>query len=166
MAFTNKNTFMQIISAKPLIEQFKNKEFEDNQVGTYFLAYVILESVIFAFTYGEANAWNILTSIAALVITILGILHLKQCNNNSFGDGFFNRYFSLGWVTSVRMLILSIPAGVALFSVAMILGGARALAPAGALFTILYSAVFFWWLGNLIKESQTVVSETIDASDL
>lgn len=145
---------MQIITTKPLIEQFRAGTFKDEEVGPYFFAYMILDAVLLAFFNREATPWDVAGSIATIIITLFGILYLKKQNRGSFGNGFLNRYFALGWVLTIRMLLVSVPLAVVLFAVALIVGGERAYAPAGAIFVVAFGVVFYLWLGHAFAESQ------------
>lgn len=155
---------MQILSAQPLIEKFRNGKFEESEVGPYFIAYMIFMAVMWVFAFGEPNPWDIAAGVASVVITIFGVLHLKRQNADSFGNQFLAKYFSLGWVTTVRMLLLAIPSLVVLFAFASIVGGDDALAPMGALFTIAFEVLFYWWLGLLIAQANNQHGEACKAN--
>ena len=145
---------MQILSAAPLVEKFRSDSFEESEIGPYVIAFVVFESVIWALAYGEATAWNILSSIAVIIITIFGILYLKKQNGDTFGGGFLLKYFSLGWVVTIRLLLLAIPVGVVLFGLGMIVGGDRSIEPVGAIFVIALTIAEYVWLGRLIAETR------------
>ena len=144
---------MEFISAKPLIEKYRSGTFQEAEVAPYFMAYVILMAIVGGFAFGEMNGWSVASGIASIVITIMGVLHLKKQNDDSFGNSFLSKYFSLVWVVTFRMLIMAIPAGVVIFALASIAGGDEAIEPAGAVFTIAIEILFYWWLGLLIAES-------------
>ena len=150
---------MQFITAKPLIEKYRRGTFQEDEVAPYFMAYVILTAIVVEFTFGDMNGWAVASGFASIVINIMGVLHLKRQNNDSFGNNFLSKYFSLGWVISFRMLLISIPSAVVIFALASIVGGDDASGPAGALFDIAYSVLFYWWLGLLFAESNTHRSE-------
>ena len=150
---------MQVISAQPLIEKFRNDTFEESEVGPYFMAYMIFMAVAWLFAFGEPNPWDVAAGVASIVITIFGVLHLKKQNRESFGNRFVAKYFCLGWVITVRMLLLVIPAAVVLFALAAIIGGDGAIDPAGAIFTIAFEILFYWWLGSLFAQSNKPISE-------
>lgn len=88
--------FMQMISAQPLIESFRNGTCEESEVGVYFMAYMIFMAVMWIFTLGEPNPWDISAGVASVIITIFGVLHLKKQNSDSFGNQFLAKYFCLG----------------------------------------------------------------------
>jgi hypothetical protein len=158
-AYTFAEKFMQIISAQPLIESFRDGTFEESEVGAYFMAYMIFMAVMWIFAFGELNPWDIAAGVASVVITIFGVLHLKRQNSDSFGNQFLAKYFALGWVITVRMMLLAIPALVVCFAFASIVGGNDAFAPMGALFTIAFESLFYWWLGMLIAQANQTKSE-------
>jgi hypothetical protein len=157
---------MQIITAKPLIDQFRTDTFEESEVGPYFIAYVMLNTVSLLLTFGKSNLWDIAAGVASIVITILGVLHLKRQNRDSFGRQFLAKYFSLGWVVSVRILFIGIPAVVVLSVLTSIVGGHDALAPMEALAKIALEILFFWWLGLLIAQSNHTKSEPVGDNDV
>lgn len=153
-----KNYPVQFLSAEPLIEKYRNGTFQEEEVAPYFMAYVILMALASAFAWGEMTAWSFASGVAYIMITIFGVLHLKKQNNESYGNGFLSKYFTLGWVITFRMLLLSVPVGVVFVGLASIAGGDDALEPAFAILTIAYTALFYWWLGELIAESNQAPS--------
>ena len=88
---------MQFISAKPLIEKYRSGTFQEAEVAPYFMAYVILMAIVTGFAVGDMDSWSIASGFASIVITIMGVLHLKRQNKDTFGNGFLSKYFSLGW---------------------------------------------------------------------
>ena len=145
---------MQILSAKPLIEKFRTDSFEESDIGPYVIATIILKSVMTAFAYGEATSWNIIASVAVIVVTAFGIFYLKRQNGNTFGEGFLLKFFSLGWVVTIRLLLIAIPMGVILFGWAMIAGGERSIEAIGAIFTVVLTVAEYLWLGQLISATR------------
>ncbi len=144
---------MQIISAQPLIDKFRSGTFEESEIGAYFMAHVISMAVVMSFAFGEPNPWDIVSGFASVIITIFGVLYLKKQNGDSFGRQFLAKYIALGWVVTVRMLLLGIPLLIVLFAFAVIVGGDDALNPMGTLITIALEIIFYWWLGLLIAQS-------------
>lgn len=156
---------MQFLSAKPLIEKYRNGTFAEAEVAPYFMAYVILMAIVTGFALGDMNAWSIISGFASLIITIIGVLHLKRQNNNTFGNEFLSKYFSLGWVVTFRMLLLAIPVFILIFVLASIAVGDDAIDPAGVVVTIVFEVLFYWWLGALIaKTNQTKANKAVEAT--
>jgi hypothetical protein len=111
---------MQFISAKPLIDKYRSGTFQEAEIAPYFMAYVMLVAIVSEFAIGDMNPWSVASGFASIVITVMGVLHLKRQNNDTFGNQFLSKYFSLGWVVSIRMLLLAIPVMVVIFALASI----------------------------------------------
>lgn len=149
---------MQFISAKPLIEKYRSGAFQEAEIAPYFMAYMILMAVASGFAFGDANVWAVATGFASIVITVMGVLHLKKQNGGSFGNSFLSKYFSLGWVITFRILIMVIPAAIVFSVLAVMVGGHDAADPVVAFLTIAFEILFYRWLGSLIAESNEPIS--------
>lgn len=147
---------MQFLSATPLVKQFRNGSFEDAEVEPYFLANMVVTAITWCFAYEQADFWNIGSSMACVVITIFGILYLKEKNGGTFGNGFLVKYFSLGWVVAVRVLLLSIPAMVVLYALTSVLNTHDPSGPIAALSIISSEIAFFLWLGSLLAKANSL----------
>ncbi len=135
---------MQFLSAAPLVDKFRNNTFRPEEVGPYFMAHMIVMSL------GYRSAYEFIIYFAFVGIAIGGVLFLKKQNGDTFANNFVSKYFCLGWVIGVRMLLLAIPVGLICFSLVdvtnfdsylieliLILGG---------------EIIFYLWLGWLFGE--------------
>ncbi|WP_411845561.1 hypothetical protein AAFN60_18160 [Roseibacillus persicicus] len=144
---------MQFISAQPLVDRFRSGEFAESEVGPYFMVYMILMAILSSFLVGDFDFWSGASGLSSVVITFLGVLHLKEKNGGSFGNQFLLKYFCLGWVVSVRMFLLTIPVMVFVFALTALFGGLNAVGPLMTLVGIILEVLFFWWLGRLFDNS-------------
>jgi hypothetical protein len=145
---------MYWITTDVLVDKFRTGRFDSSEVGPYFFANVLLQSVGFILPGMAMSAWDFFGGVAAILITIGGVLHLKEQNGGTFGKGYLERYFSLGWVTGVRLILVGIPAAVVFFGLAAVLGGDDSMAPAGAVFFVLLLFAWYRYTGMLFAESQ------------
>lgn len=99
-----------------------------------------------------------MAGIASAPITLFGVLHLKAQNGGTFGNGFLQKLFTLGWVTGVRMILLIIPCCFAIFALASIVAGEDGVDPAFALCRLGFEAAYYLWLGALFKEANPIRS--------
>ena len=144
---------MQIVSARPLIDQFREGSFDESDVGPYFMAWMICSTVVWIFANGDPDWWQIFARTASVLITVWGVLYLKKKNQNTFGNQFVSKFFCLGWVISVRMLLLGIPVSSALVTVVFMVGGYRASETSAALVLAIFEIVFYLWLGLLFAQT-------------
>ncbi len=160
---------MQFIDAKPLIEKYRSGTFQEAEVAPYFMGYLILIAIATGFAVGDMDLWSVVSGFASIVITIMGVLHLKRQNNDTFGNGFLSKYFSLGWIISIRMLLLAFPTVFVILAFVSNLGN-DAEDAAGTVFTIVFEILFYWWLGvlfaesNQIKSAQAVIDQPLSAA--
>jgi uncharacterized membrane protein len=154
---------MQFISAKPLIEKYQRGTFDDATVGPYFMAYMVLMAVSALGMFMDVTSWDIFAGVLSVVITVFGVFHLKRQNQGTYGRQFLSKYFTLGWIVSIRMLLIVVPFLVFFSVIFQLIGGDEAAAAVGAVFTILFEVAFYWWLGLLIAQSSESQSEQCDA---
>ncbi len=147
---------MQFLNPDPLIEDFRARRFDEAEVGPYFLATMILAALIAIYPASSADdGWDVLQALSTAVITLFGILHLRKRNGDTFGDGFLAKYFSLGWVVGIRLLLFAIPLTAVVLALAAISGGRAAFDPALLLLTVGLEVTFYVWLGQLIERTLT-----------
>ncbi len=94
-----------------------------------------------------------------MVITIFGVFHLKQQNQGTFGKQFVIKYYCLGWILTVRMMLLAIPRVAVISALAAIMGAKETIDPAGALFSVGFEILFDGWLGLLLAQSNESFSQ-------
>jgi hypothetical protein len=152
---------MQILSTAPLVEKFRSGTFKDEEAGSYFFGFMILTSASWFLAYGEWTVWDFTETLGNVAITILGIHYLKSKNGDTFGNGFLNKYFALGWVISVRLFLTSLPIIVMIYSTIAIVGARDLPGPLGAIFGMTFSLLFYRWLGAEFTRAQRVNSDFV-----
>jgi hypothetical protein len=104
MYFWNINKLKQQLIETGLTEQ---------QLFYYILivlaAEVICNELITYLPYTEPNSWSCIESALNILIPILGTIAAFRANGGDSGIKFVERYFSIGFVVSIRFLVLLIP---------------------------------------------------------
>ncbi len=144
---------MQHLSAELLVKKFKSGTFQQSDIGPYFMAHMVLTAVVWIFAYRDATLWDIAGTLASVVITVFGVLHLKKQNLDTFGNDFASKYFCLGWVIYVRLLLLTIPVSVVISVLISIVGLVESQKPFSSLVGIGSQIIYYWWLGSLFAQS-------------
>lgn len=145
---------MYWISSDTLVDRFRTGRFESQEVGPYFLASMVFGALGMIMPSYTMNAWDFVAGLAGFAITIGGLLHLKQCNGGTFGKGYLERYFALGWITGIRLALAAIPIAVVFLGGAAVIGGDDALEPASAVLIVLLLFAWYRYTGLLFVESQ------------
>lgn len=60
------------------------------------------------------NIWDYIESISKIVIVLLGTIYIYRANGGENGSDFLGRYFSIGFVINIRLLLLLVPMSFAL----------------------------------------------------
>jgi hypothetical protein len=152
---------MQILTTAPLVEKFRSGKFKDDEVGSYFVGFMILTSASWFLAYGEWAFWGFMETLGNLAITILGIHYLKSKNGDTFGNGFLNKYFALGWVISVRLFLCALPALVMVYAILSLVGARDLPGPLSAIFGLTFSILFYRWLGAEFTRAQRADSNPV-----
>ncbi len=78
----------------------------------YIFLYVVLSEIAMEFSsympYEDVNSYDYSQSISYLVIVIFGTYIAYRVNNGNEGIQFAERYFSIGWVVTIRFIPLLI----------------------------------------------------------
>ncbi len=150
---------MYWITSEALVEKFRTGTFQTEEVEPYFMASAVVGGLGFIGLGSQVTVWDYLAGIAMLCITIGGVLHLKRQNGGTFAGQYLERYFALGWVTGVRLLLVGIPAAVILFGIAAAAGGEGAVYPISAAYFTAITFAWYWYTGILFEESQATTEE-------
>jgi predicted membrane channel-forming protein YqfA (hemolysin III family) len=105
---------MYFIKYQPLKEKLSNRTLSEREA----LPYLVVFTALTALTVGVPlyENYNTLDAIAAgfsVLIAIFGILFAYKQNGENEGFDLIKKYVVLGWVTTVRFIIVSIPLGIA-----------------------------------------------------
>jgi hypothetical protein len=147
---------MQILSARPLIQKFQDNSFDDSSIGPYFVGYIVLSGIAMSLPYfGDANEWDIATTILTSLGSIFGVFYLKNKNGGTFGSSYLNKYFALGWIMAVRMIIIGVPTSLMFMSTVIVMFGKSKddIGAGSFVYSLLWLVAFFYWLGRLFDES-------------
>jgi hypothetical protein len=73
----------------------------------YLVAWAALTSIAMTLQYvWEANLWDYLGGVWSVVLAVIGTIYIYQCNGGADGQFFLQRYFAIGWVVSLRWLVV------------------------------------------------------------
>ena len=158
---------MQFVSATPLVHQFKSGRFQASEVGPYFMASTTVTAALWIFGFGQPGVWSVGGRVASVVITVFGLLHLKERNLGTYGNEFFYKYFCLGWVVTVRMFLLMGAFGLVLGAFGFGRDGSDA--PWVAIGIAALEIAYYVQLGDLFARSNSrhawLISQSLGSTD-
>ncbi|WP_317592135.1 hypothetical protein [Vibrio sp. EA2] len=128
----------------------------------YALIYIVFSVAAFEYFQGSAteysNIWDQIESIANVVVVLVGTYFTYRVNGASSGSDFLGRYFSLGFVVTIRFSVLLFPIVFALQMYGTALGVENEM-PVSTPFSV--SIIVLWTCflyANLVKHIKLVKS--------
>lgn len=109
--------------------------------------------------YEDVNILTYVMSALNVLIPILGTIYAYKCNGGSNGENFASKYFSIGFVISIRFLVYSVPLIVLMIFYWEIMFGEQEELPTTFVEVILFSA----WYALLYFRVAKHISETTKA---
>lgn len=164
---------MYFIKYQPLKRKLKERTLSDREAVVYLLVYSVLlmmSAGIPPETMDECNDYGLMALdyvVIALVsagITIAGIYYIYVANGGKSGFDLIQKSFVLGWVVSIRCLIVFLPLYVATLVVSEEVFGNEwengTQYRIHYVLTFLLVAVYFQRLGRHIRDTRNTVIES------
>ncbi|KAA1257226.1 hypothetical protein LF1_53750 [Rubripirellula obstinata] len=85
----------------------------DRESIPYLIAFVLASLLPSLIVFDDLNHWDLASDTGGLVITLAAIVYLFHRNGGSTGKHFLQRYFAIGFVTSIRCLAAFLVFGIA-----------------------------------------------------
>lgn len=101
---------MYFIQYHPLKEKLRERTLSESEALPYWILFNVL--VVLGFyvpTLGDFNAWDAIGGVMSLLFTICGIYHVYSQNGGTSGFDFIQKVVVLGWVVTIRCLLVFIP---------------------------------------------------------
>lgn len=70
----------------------------------------------------EWNVWDYACVALSTTLAIFGTIHVYRCNGGEHGRHFLQRYFALGWVVMIRLVVFATPVLVLVVSIMEAMG--------------------------------------------
>lgn len=144
---------MYFWNIKKLKQDLVDQRLLENDIFKYLFASTIINSLVII-PFFDNNIWDVYSGILSAIITIIGTHYVYICNKGQNGRNFLFKYFTIGWVVSIRWTILMvIPLMVIYFVIGDILGFiSESTTILDALFLNLLLIPYYWIFGKHIKD--------------
>jgi hypothetical protein len=91
------------------IEELKIKmamrPLSDREVLPYFVLFLVPYTALPFFPTAELNLWDTLGTGLSVLLAVFGTLWIYHQNGGAQGIHFLQRYFAIGWVVGIRLLV-------------------------------------------------------------
>ena len=164
---------MYFVKYQPLKRKLKKRTLSDREAVVYLVVYSFLLGLAFAFLTGTTDecsdadlaAWDDeVFSLVFACIPIAGIYYVYVANGGKTGFDLIQKTFVLGWVVSIRFLVVFLPLSVATILVsAHVLGNGcedRIQFYPQYVLSTLGEIVYFQRLGRHIRDTRNTAIES------
>jgi hypothetical protein len=116
--------------------------------------------------FDEMNGWDYLSGFLSVILSIAGVYYAYLQNGGSKGYDFIQKYIVLGWVVSVRVILISIPLFFASFFIGDFLGLVQDYSTAfDVILLALLEIVLYQRIGRHIRDTNKITSEPVAPLD-
>ena len=164
---------MYFIKYQPLKRKLRERTLSDREAFAYLVVYSFFLGLAFVFLTGTTDecsdadlaAWDDeVFSLVFACIPIAGIYYVYVANGGKNGFDLIQKYFVLGWVVSIRFLIVFLPLWVATIVIsAQVFGDGcedRIGYIPGYILCIIGEAVYYQRLGRHIRDTRNTAIES------
>lgn len=99
MYFWQLRSLKRKMVARPLSE---------GEILPYLLVSLTLTTAIAFIPEFSANVWDALSALSSTILTLVGTFYIYRQNGGANGQYFLQRYFAIGWVVTLRWLLIFI----------------------------------------------------------
>tara|TARA_B100001093_G_scaffold441346_1_gene442434 strand:- start:342 stop:821 length:480 start_codon:yes stop_codon:yes gene_type:complete len=152
---------MHFVRYHPLKEKLRNRSVSDREALPYLVIFAALTALIGAFpAVNGFNEWDLISGLLSVAFAVGGIIYAYRSNGAEEGFDLIQKYVVLGWVVTVRCLLVFIPLAI----VAYIAGDSLGLVTAqtgflDVLLISIFELVLYQRIGRHIRDTTTTSSE-------
>jgi len=153
---------MYFWNVEKLKETIRNGKLTEKSRFIYLLIYVVLSGigveVVTYFTVETPNLWDMIDSALYILIPLVGTYFAYKSNDAGNGSDFLGKYFSLGFVVSVRFIVYLMPLLVLYFLYYLFAHGEQEVTSTTWFDVMLFQtwfALLYWRLCVHIKEANS-----------
>ena len=148
-----------------LKKQLIEANLTEGQLFSYILVYVALSAIVVEaipyFPFESLNIWNYVQSIANVVIAIIGTVWIFRANGGKSGHEFAARYFSVGFVATIRFLALLLPLMVVMIVIHISVYGTKEEVQKGITEFVLFSTWYVLLYVYIAKQLREIAEKSL-----
>ena len=111
---------MYFWKVEKLKEDIQTNKLMEKDRFIYALIYIVLGAiameVLLLMPIEDGNIWDLINGVVNVLIVTLGTIYAFKANGANDGNDFLGKYFSIGFVVTIRFLVYAIPLFILLFA--------------------------------------------------
>jgi hypothetical protein len=142
------------------IEKLKSemaaRSLSEREALPYLVVFVALVTVVGYIPKPTPNLWDGLEAVWSVLLAVVGSIYIYRQNGGANGQHFLQRYFAVGWVVTLRWLVVIILAAIAFYAVLAAVGAdTESTHWYDFLFFAAAEAVLYWRIGHHVSDLAT-----------
>jgi hypothetical protein len=132
------------MAARPLSER---------EALPYLVVYVGLFAAVGYIPQTITNVWDGVGAVWSVALAVFGTIYIYRQNGGADGQHFLQRYFAIGWVVTIRWLVILILVAIAFFTLMAVLESeAEETTWYEFVFLAVVEAVVYWRIGYHVRD--------------
>jgi hypothetical protein len=136
-----------------LKKQMTTRPLSAREVLPYLIVFVALSTAVGYIPQATRTVWDGLGAVWSVLLAIVGSIYIYRQNGGPDGEHFLQRYLAVGWVVTIRWLVVLIGVGVAFYATLAAVGaGTDNTHWYDFLFFAIIEAVLYWRIGHHVRD--------------
>ncbi|MEW6306286.1 MAG: hypothetical protein AB1705_22695 [Verrucomicrobiota bacterium] len=132
------------MAARPLSER---------EVLPYLVVFVGLATAVGYIPQAITNVWDGVGAVWSVALAVFGTIYIYRQNGGEDGQHFLQRYLAIGWVVTIRWLVILILVAIAFFALMTVLESeAEQTTWYEFLFLAVVEVVVYWRIGYHVRD--------------
>jgi hypothetical protein len=139
------------------IEKLKSemaaRPLSDREMLPYLVVFAALSSAAGYFPQPSQNLWDALGAVGSVLLSVVGTIYIYRQNGGASGQHFLQRYFAIGWVVTIRWLVvMALAAAVYFGTLIAVDADTESTHWYDVLFQTVIPAVIYWRIGHHVRD--------------
>lgn len=114
---------MHFIRYQPLKQKLKQRSLSDREALPYLIVMMGLTAAAYLLPGNEAlNIWDWIGNGLSVTLAVAGVIYAYVCNGGRHGCDLIQKYVVLGWIVTVRCVLVFIPCAFLIYTAGEVLG--------------------------------------------
>lgn len=133
--------------------EMATRPLSDSEVLPYFALFLALSTAASYIPRVTLNLWDGLGAAWSVTLAVVGSIYVYRLNGGASGQHLLQRYIALGWVVTIRLLVVFVAAAV-IFYGELAAAGTDAVGTQwyDFLFLGVIEAGFYWRIGHHVRD--------------
>jgi len=133
--------------------QMAARPLTDREALPYLVVYVTLSAIVCCFPLAISNVWDALGGAWTAILAVIGTIYIYRQNGGADGQHFLQRYLAIGWVVTLRWLVVIVVCAIPIIVVVEVVGATMDATTWYEFFFIgIAETIIYWRIGHHVRD--------------